>query len=130
MLTASLMCLSIAMYHEARGEPVAGQIAVANVIMNRVKDKRFPKTVCGVITEGKTVSINSCQFSFYCDDNALIPKEKETFSDIKKIASKVLKGEIKDNTQGALFFHTTDVKPKWSKSKKKTVKIDNHIFYK
>ena len=74
MIAEALVCLALNVYHEARDQPFIGQVAVAQVVMNRVKDERYPDDVCGVVKQGLTYSwdtdypvLNRCQFSWYCD---------------------------------------------------------------
>ena len=78
-------CLARAIYFEARSEPEAGQIAVANVILNRVKSKRYPDSICGVVYDGAH-RLNSCQFSFACDGKKDAPKSAKQWSKAKKLA--------------------------------------------
>jgi len=73
MIETALVCLALNIYHEARNQPTIGQVAVGQVVMNRVRDERFPDTVCGVVKQGQTYSWqpdlpirNKCQFSWWC----------------------------------------------------------------
>lgn len=112
-------CLAKNIYFEARGEPVKGQIAVALVTLNRVKDKRFPKTICEVIYDG-------CQFSWICDNKSdVLPNNKQTLF-IKTLAKSVLINNIPDFTNGALYFSNKAIK---RKKGVKTLAIGSHIFY-
>jgi spore germination cell wall hydrolase CwlJ-like protein len=83
MITPALMCVAMAVYFEARGEPTAGQIAVAQVIRNRIEDPRYPDNACDVVKQGyywNGVPIrNKCQFSFYCDGKSDDPKNKQAW---------------------------------------------------
>ena len=109
-------CLATAIYHEANAESVKGQIAVANVIMNRVKSKDFPNSVCGVISQ-------KGQFSWY-------NKTKHKYNDkTVAVAEKVLAKRVNDVTNGSLFFHSGK-NPYWTKKMKMTKQIGNHKFYK
>ena len=129
-------CLAMAIYHEARGEPVAGRKAVGRVIMNRVDSKYHPNTVCGVVYKNKHMR-NACQFSFACDGISDRPREKNAWRTSQKLASEILscdkacraserkKGGIKSSTH----YHATYVSPGWSKKLRKTGKVGNHIFY-
>lgn len=121
-------CLSEALYFEARGEKVKGQFAVAEVIMNRVKSTRFPDSVCGVIKQG-TGRKYQCQFTYTCDGNPENIREKRAFERVAKIARTVLDGQAPELTNGATHYHTTAVRPKWSRVYTKTVAIGVHIFY-
>ncbi len=123
-------CLARAVYFEARSETEMGQIAVAKVIMNRVKDPNYPNTICGVVYQGSQRR-NSCQFSFACDGMPDDVKNPAAWAQSKKIASKVINGDYRmvDAMNGATNYHADYVKPKWAKHMKKIVKIGNHIFY-
>ncbi|MCA0433637.1 MAG: cell wall hydrolase [Proteobacteria bacterium] len=129
-LAAEENCLARAVYFEARSETEMGQIAVAKVIMNRVKDPNYPKTVCGVVYQGSQRR-NSCQFSFACDGLPDDVKNPAAWSRSKKIAQKVMSGDYKmvDAMSKATNYHADYVKPRWARSMKKIVKIGTHIFY-
>ncbi|MEM7318984.1 MAG: cell wall hydrolase [Pseudomonadota bacterium] len=121
-------CLSEALYFEARGETVKGQFAVAEVIMNRVKSSRFPNTLCGVIRQG-TGRKYQCQFTYTCDGHKEIIAEKKAYERVSKVARSSIDGVSASLTDGATHYHTTAVRPKWSRVYKKTAKIGVHIFY-
>mgnify|MGYP003886674427 CR=1 FL=1 len=121
-------CLSEALYFEARGETVKGQFAVAEVIMNRVKSDRFPDTVCGVVNQG-TGRKHQCQFSYTCDGYKEVIAEKKAHNRVSKVARTVLDGTVGGLTEGATYYHTSAVKPRWSRSFTKTAKIGVHLFY-
>jgi spore germination cell wall hydrolase CwlJ-like protein len=123
-----LKCLAEALYFEARGETVKGQVAVAEVIMNRVKSERFPSTACDVINQG-TGRKHRCQFSYTCDGLAETISEPVAYSRVSKVARAVLDGRVPDLTDGATHYHTTAVNPKWSKVYVKTASIGDHVFY-
>jgi len=128
-MNRELKCLSEALYFEARGEQIEGQIAVADVIINRKNSKIFPSTICGVVSEGSHKR-NACQFSYNCDGKLELIYDKKTYSRIVKLSSMILNGAFSDVTNGATFFHASEVSPSWSKKFKKTRKIGRHIFYK
>ena len=128
-MNRELKCLSEALYFEARGEQIEGQIAVADVIINRKNSKRFPSTICGVVSEGSHKR-NACQFSYNCDGKLELIYDKKTYKRIVKLSSMILDGAFSDVTNGATFFHASEVSPSWSKKFKKTRKIGRHIFYK
>ena len=121
-------CLSEALYFEARGEQIEGQIAVADVIINRKNSNRFPSTICGVVSEGSHKK-HACQFSYNCDGKLELIYDKKTYSRIAKLSSMILNGAFSDVTNGATFFHASEVSPSWSKKFQKTRKIGRHIFY-
>lgn len=130
MLT-SLMCVAAAIYFESRGEPVAGQVAVAHVIRNRMEDPRYPDNACDVVKQGyywNDIPIrNMCQFSFYCDGKSDNPKDLRAWKDALYIAE--LSGYIPDSTDGATHYHSTKVFPQWAYTGEVTTKIHGHIFY-
>ena len=128
-MNRELKCLSEALYFEARGEQIEGQIAVADVIINRKKSNQFPNTICGVISEGSHKR-HACQFSYNCDGKLELIYDKRTYNRIVKLSSLILNGAFSDVTKGATFFHASEVSPAWSKKFKKTRKIGRHIFYK
>ena len=137
ILETALMCMALNMYHEAKNQSMLGQIAVGQVVMNRVEDKRFPDNVCDVVTEAVTYKgtdkpvLHKCQFSWYCDGQKDEPDlDSKEWWDAKEYASIVLSGTIMlDVTEGATHYHATYVRPAWAKTKKKTTRIDRHIFY-
>ena len=128
-MNRELKCLSEALYFESRGEQIEGQIAVADVIINRKNSKRFPSTICGVVSEGSHKR-NACQFSYNCDGKLELIYDKKTYKRIVKLSSMILNGAFSDVTNGATFFHASEVSPSWSKKFKRTRKIGRHIFYK
>ena len=128
-MNRELKCLSEALYFEARGEQIEGQIAVADVIINRKNSNQFPGTICGVVSEGAHKR-HACQFSYNCDGKLELIYDKKTYRRIVKLSSMILNGAFSDVTNGATFFHASEVSPSWSKKFKKTRKIGRHIFYK
>jgi|TARA_A100001015_G_scaffold305209_1_gene397568 spore germination cell wall hydrolase CwlJ-like protein len=137
ILETALMCMALNMYHEAKNQSMLGQLAVGQVVMNRVEDKRFPDNVCDVVTEAVTYKgtdkpvLHKCQFSWYCDGQKDEPDfDSKEWWDAKEYASIVLSGTIMlDVTEGATHYHATYVRPAWAKTKTKTTRIDRHIFY-
>ena len=121
-------CLSEALYFESRGEPVEGQIAVAEVILNRVDSKKFPNSVCRVVgqTRGK---LHKCQFSYNCDGLLEVFPDKIAYQRVSKIARLMLDGSARDFTKGATFYHSKKVDPFWRTSVARTTNIGSHIFY-
>ena len=118
-------CLAQNLYYEARGESTKGQIAVGMVTMNRVKSPGYPDTVCGVVTQKHK---KTCQFSWVC--NKKLPRIKEDiYENTKELAHKIYHGEVKDITRGATHFHNHTVVPIWAQTKRMTVQIGNHFFY-
>ncbi|WP_405112515.1 cell wall hydrolase [Phaeobacter sp. BS52] len=121
-------CLAEALYFEARGETVKGQFAVAEVIMNRVKSSQFPNSLCAVINQG-TGRKYQCQFTYTCDGHKEVIREKTAFERVSKVARLVMDGATTGITDGATYYHTTAVRPRWSKSFTKTARIGVHLFY-
>ena len=135
-------CLAKNMYYEARNQGLAGQLAVSLVVMNRVKDSRYPNTVCGVVEQGPTRESwkkngpyypirNRCQFTWFCDGKSDEPKEPTTYKRLLDLALVLVYDDIQivDFTEGATHYHADYVYPAWRKSKTKTVEIADHIFY-
>jgi len=123
-----LACLSEALYFEARGESVKGQFAVAEVILNRVDSASFPDTVCGVINQG-TGRKYACQFTYTCDGHAEVIRERGAYEQVSKVAGLMLDGAPRNLTKGATYYHTTAVRPSWSRKFTRTTKIGVHLFY-
>jgi spore germination cell wall hydrolase CwlJ-like protein len=123
-------CLARAIYFEARSESVIGQMAVAKVILNRVKSPDYPNTICGVVYQGSQRR-NSCQFSFACDGLPDDIKQPAAWANSKRVAQKALAGDAKVAAMlsGVTNYHADYVKPKWARSMRKAVKIGRHIFY-
>jgi hypothetical protein len=122
-------CLARAVYFEARSEPEMGQLAVAKVVLNRVKDPDYPKTICGVIYQGANRS-NSCQFSFACDGLSDQPTVRASWNQARKVAAKAMAGDRSiEIMTAATHYHADYVTPKWAASFKRVIKIGHHIFY-
>ena len=119
-------CLTEAIYFEARGESLDGQIAVAEVILNRVDSPLYPRTVCGVV---KQRGSGGCQFSYICDRLSDRIREVDAYRRAGKIARLMLDGAPRGLTQGATYFHTVDVNPRWARSFQRTAAIGAHLFY-
>ena len=122
-------CLARAVYFEARSESELGQLAVAKVILNRMKDPEYPNTICGVVYQGSGRR-NSCQFSFACDGLPDDVRSASAWANSKRIAQKAIGGDAKVAAVGtATNYHADYVKPKWAKSMKRLIKIGRHVFY-
>ncbi len=121
-------CLTEALYFEARGESLPGQIAVAEVILNRVDSKRYPNTICKVIKQGQTRK-NACQFSYRCDGLSDRIRNKRVFEKLGKIAWVMIEGKPRVLTGRAMYYHATHVNPKWARKMVQTARIGDHIFY-
>lgn len=123
---AEWQCLTEALYFESRGESLKGQIAVAEVILNRVDSPLYPRTICGVV---KQRGGGGCQFSYVCDGRADRMREKASADLAGRIARAMLDGAPRLLTDGATHFHTRAVRPGWSKRFAHTASIGAHVFY-
>lgn len=123
-------CLANAIYFESRSEPINGQIAVAQVVMNRVKNPTYPNSICGVVYQNKHMR-NACQFSFACDRIADRVRSKKAWDLAWKISGQVINEEVWLKSVGSsTHYHATYVRPRWARTMKRRGKIGLHIFYK
>jgi len=137
ILETALMCMAVNLYHEAGNQSMIGQMAVGQVVLNRVADKRFPNTVCEVVKQAVTYKKSDkpirwkCQFTWYCDGK----KDEPDFGSrtwrlaLDHASILITKNILLDITEGATHYHATYVRPAWAKTKTKTTRIDRHIFY-
>ena len=132
---SEVKCLAENIYFEARNQPWVGQVAVAQVAINRAKDLGFPNTICGVVKQTKyypsgRIDLHSCQFSWYCDGKSDKPYDLVQYDKAFKTAMIVYSGAIPDVTEGSLCYHALYIKkPFWASGLKVKVKINDHIFY-
>jgi len=127
-------CLAQAIYHEARGESREGQMAVANVIINRAFSKKYPTTICGVVFQNADKGRYKCQFTFACDGRSDTGTEHAAWNRSVKLAETAFHefqvgerpGVIPDS---ALYYHTTSVSPGWGNKFHRVATIGAHIFY-
>ena len=124
-----LSCIIAAIYFEARGEPPAGQAAVAHVIMNRVALARFPNDACAVVKQNRRPGTRQCQFSFWCDGKSDRPGAPRAYMQAVLVALAVVDGDIPDPTGGATHYHANYVKPYWRVQFELTSQIGRHLFY-
>ncbi|HNP25459.1 MAG TPA: cell wall hydrolase [Nitrosomonas sp.] len=127
-LDDALTCLARTIYWEARGEETAGMQAIANVVMNRLTHEDFSDAICDVVTQGQEQG--ACQFSWWCDGRSDDAEAEKSYSLAKEIARKALNQQLRDKTDGALYFHHHAVTPDWGSEFIKTTEIGGHIFYK
>ena len=139
--TDQVNCLALNIYHEAKNQSMVGQIAVGQVVMNRVADDRYPNTICEVVQQGPTRPSwedpnkvypikHKCQFSWYCDGKTDKPRNNGLWFIAKNYANLIYSNRIVlDVTEGATHYHATYVTPAWAKTKTRTTRIDSHIFY-
>ena len=146
-----LYCLAQNIYFEAKSEPLAGQYAVADVVLNRVNDTRYPNTICEVVREGPikeswktkqdtTLSDderiyyprkNRCQFSWYCDGKSDTPTEPDSWQRAQDIAHGVMNYDMGLGlTDGSDHYHANFIEPFWAPSMTLVTTIGNHKFYK
>ncbi len=124
-----LWCLATAVYFEARGESYRGQVGVAQVVMNRVKSRSFPSTICGVVYQNKSWR-NRCQFSFACDGVPDRVREPDAWDVAEEVAQKVTSGELYlPEVANAINYHANYVSPAWAPRMKRLTQIGVHIFY-
>ena len=122
-MSEQMRCLAGAVYFEARGEPLAGQLAVAQVIINRTEDGRFPRSYCGVVAQPG-------QFSFMRGSRMPAIREgSAAWERAVAVAHIADKGLWESEAEGAVFFHARYVKPGWTRNKTRLAQIDTHIFY-
>lgn len=127
-------CLAQAIYHEARGESAAGQLAVANIIVNRANSGRYPDSLCGVVYQNADKGRYRCQFTFACDGRSDAPRERRAWNRSMQLAKQVYaeyaQGEgLSALPKSALFYHTTSVRPSWANTYTRVAQIGSHIFY-
>ena len=135
-------CLALNVYHEARSDNLAGQFAVSDVVLNRVRDSRWPDTVCGVIRDAvfskwwkqehnKLVPVrHKCQFSWFCDGKADNPTDADSWRRAQTVAFQILHRDMmRGITEGATHYHATYVDPSWNKRYRTIGRIGAHIFY-
>ncbi|MCP4937401.1 MAG: cell wall hydrolase [bacterium] len=123
-------CMTTALYFEARSEPETGQIAVGQVVMNRVRSPDYPDTICGVIYQGSHRR-TGCQFSFTCDGKIDKPNNKGQWKRSKRLANQILVGQTWLKSIGhATHYHADYVAPRWRRKMRRLKKIGRHIFYK
>ena len=124
-----LNCLATAIYFEARGESYRGQVAVAQVVINRVKHKLYPGTICSVVFQNQSKR-NACQFSFACDGIPEHVADKKSWTQAEDIAKKVTNGSLYlTEVAGATHYHATYVNPRWAGRMTRVTHIGLHRFY-
>ena len=122
-LTEQLRCLAGAVYFEARGEPLDGQLAVAEVVINRAQDSRWPASYCGVVYQ-------RAQFSFVRGGKMpAINTSKATWHRAKAVARIAHENLWQSEANEAVYFHANYVRPSWSRKKTRVTQIDTHVFY-
>jgi spore germination cell wall hydrolase CwlJ-like protein len=121
-------CMTAAVYYEAGFESLDGQRAVAQVVINRLRNPLFPKTVCGVVFQGAERA-SGCQFTFTCDGSLARKPAEEAWERSRKVAEAALHGYVMKRVGNATHYHASYVAPYWSPSLVKVATVGAHIFY-
>tara|TARA_R110002167_G_scaffold248516_1_gene454579 strand:+ start:544 stop:957 length:414 start_codon:yes stop_codon:yes gene_type:complete len=136
MVVEAVMCLALNLYYEARDQPVVGQLAVGFSTMNRVKDERYPDTVCEVVKQAKYHAWDmenpirhKCQYSWFCDGMSDVPTNDKAMLEATILAANIFYGRVTDISNGATHYHATYVNPYWADHMTVLFSIDDHIFY-
>lgn len=137
-----MWCLAQNIYYEARGSNRADRMAVADVVINRVQHTYYPNTICDVVHQGKQMPSwkdpkvmvmvrNKCQFSWYCDGLSDEPKEPTTWKHALVVAKDAytLWNLGTDISEGSMWYHAQNVRPKWRHDFDYVARIDDHLFY-
>jgi spore germination cell wall hydrolase CwlJ-like protein len=129
MIETALMCLALNIYFEARSEPIEGQIAIAEVTLNRVASANYPNDVCSVVLQENK---DGCQFSWWCDGKSDQPREHNSLRTSKALAELMLNEGRYITVIGneATHYHSNEVHPYWANDLHKIRRIGKHIFYK
>jgi hypothetical protein len=129
MSEKELWCLTSAIYFESRGETYRGQVAVAQVVMNRTKHRLYPGTICGVVFQNQNQR-NACQFSFACDGIPETVTDRKSWAQADEIAKGVVDGTLYlAEVNNATHYHASYVYPNWAPRMTKVSKIGLHVFY-
>lgn len=122
IISTAVMCLALNVYFEARNQPLAGQVAVAQVTMNRVRSDKFPNDVCEVVYDHK-------QFSWYWDGKSDMPRDPVAWEKAQLVASAVYDGSGHAELEGVTHYHAVYVQPYWADYMSRVVVIGDHVFY-
>ncbi len=122
IISTALVCMALNIYWEARGQDLAGQLAVAQVTLNRVASKKYPDDVCAVVYQHK-------QFSWYSDGESDIPKDLPAWNTARLVASAALAGSGHVELEGVTHYHAEYVSPYWSLEYDFVTQIQEHKFY-
>ena len=124
----ALKCLTQTIYYEAASEPEAGQRAVAQVVLNRVKHPAFPNTICGVVYQGSQ-RVTGCQFTFTCDGSLARMPLPALYRRAERLAREAMSGRVAPEVGNSTNYHADYVVPYWASSLNKLTQIGRHIFY-
>tara|TARA_B110000977_G_C10855209_1_gene407423 strand:+ start:203 stop:739 length:537 start_codon:yes stop_codon:yes gene_type:complete len=123
-------CLALNVYYEARSSNLADKAAVADVVINRSLDRRYPATLCAVVEEGYIAGRKDCQFSWFCDGKSDDPVDLDRWNEAQTIAYSMLEyGQYRGITEGATHYHATYVDPYWADSLQMVGTIGAHVYY-
>ena len=128
-------CLAQNIYYEARGSNLADQLAVADVVLNRVQDTRYPNTICEVVRQGRKhangqMVRNQCQFSWYCDGKSDYPTDRDAWVNAQQRAyMMIVHNDFRGISQGATHYHANYVSPSWARNFDLVGRIGVHVFY-
>jgi spore germination cell wall hydrolase CwlJ-like protein len=129
VFSESKHCLAQAIYFEARSEPIEGWAAVADVVINRTHNSKYPSTICGVVFQGE-YQRHSCQFSFACDGLSDRARNRRLWKQAIDVAHrKLMENRKRSETAHATHYHADYVTPYWSEKMVRLTKIGRHIFY-
>ena len=121
MIVEMVTCLALNIYHEARGEPIDGQVAVAQVTLNRVAHPDYPDDVCSVVYEANQFSWTSVRPRV---------RDRKAYHIATGIAIEALSGDLEAQVSYfAMWYHSVEIEPHWASEKVLEGKIGNHIFY-
>ncbi len=143
------ICMALALYHEARGEPLVGQVAVALAILNRVASSLYPSTICGVVFQHAAMSGTAhriCQFSFACGRRSLLPRHPAVFLRMMDLGTRIMNlvgngtealpgrqdghlRKIMKRFAHVTHFHRRNVRPRWARHMKRITMIGRHVFF-
>ena len=130
MIVEALFCLAQNIYFEARSQPLIEQVAVAQVVMNRVRSPHYPNSVCDVVYHNKYPGrLHLCQFSWWCDGLSDLPRDANAWLEANQVASLVLTPDFPDLVDGATHYHAHYVSPSWASTLKSVATIGTHKFY-
>lgn len=131
-----VMCIAMAIYWEARGESLEGQFAVGQVVMNRVRDPRYPSDACSVVYDAHYYTWdpqlpvrNQCQFSFYCDGKSDQPQDHVPWRVAQLVAAAVYEQRADPIVGDATHYHALRVQPHWAVGGEVVARIQDHVFY-
>ena len=127
MIMTATMCLALNIFFEARLETTEGQLAVAEVTLNRVADSRYPNTVCEVVWDKNQFSWTND--GVHDDPTRMSYLDRKAWEDIQKLSSEVLEGTLELNGVTSTHYHTKQVNPFWVDHYKFDGKVGNHLFY-